>query len=132
MYPDLSQKDFEECQERHESVDLLLSSEKFEKRVKTTYRIVLSTLFVTICGIIAIWVLVSTYFSPSSSRPCSNPVVRREWRQLNTSEKSNYISAVKCLQTYSSITTGVGRLSDDFPWVHRRMNQYSKFIVVVE
>lgn len=54
-------------------------------------------------------------------RHCTELAIRREWRQLNDTERASYISAVKCLQTHPSKTTSVGRRSDDFPWLHRQM-----------
>lgn len=59
-------------------------------------------------------------------RSCSSPEIRREWRQLKDREKWDYISAVKCLHELPSRITGEGHLSDDFPWIHKRIGEISK------
>ncbi|KZZ99247.1 putative domain, di-copper centre [Beauveria brongniartii RCEF 3172] len=60
--------------------------------------------------------------APRHSRhACTSLSLRREWRQLNSTEKTAYIVAVKCLQEFPSELTGIGRRSDDFPWVHRHV-----------
>ncbi|TQV93218.1 ABC multidrug transporter [Cordyceps javanica] len=76
-------------------------------------------------SIVASCIVIGTIaLSASSSHPaarCKSPPLRREWRQLDTTEKSRYIEAVKCLQTFPSELTGIGRRSDDFPWLHRHV-----------
>lgn len=122
MYTRLPENDVEESQQSPECLDLIQSSWNVKKCIKTTRIVLLSSLLVATCGLVAILMISANL----PSRSCSNPTVRKEWRQLNASEKSNYISAVKCLQKHPSKTTGVGRLSDDFPWLHRRVNKYSR------
>ncbi|KAE9375970.1 Di-copper centre-containing protein [Stipitochalara longipes BDJ] len=60
-----------------------------------------------------------------SNDKCLNPSHRREWRQLSRDQKAKYISAVKCLHELPSKVTGNGRLSDDFPWVHRHIGSFT-------
>lgn len=87
----------------------------------------ISALFVTTVIILAIIVL--AFLSTASKDPrqaCVSPAVRREWRQLNNTEKKTYIDAVKCLQTFPSQLTGIGRRSDDFPWLHRHIAKSSE------
>jgi hypothetical protein len=62
-------------------------------------------------------------FNPQPS-PCTEPVLRREWRQLARSEQASYIEAVKCLNKLPSKMYSHGRLSDDFPWSHRLIEHY--------
>lgn len=63
-----------------------------------------------------------------SGQPCASPSLRQEWRQLNSTEKTAYIDTVKCLQGFPSNLTGIGRRSDDFPWVHRHVATSSKSV----
>ncbi|KAK3360539.1 putative tyrosinase [Lasiosphaeria hispida] len=53
--------------------------------------------------------------------PCVSPEKRIEWREMNRTEQQDYIAAVKCLQSFPAKLYPVGRLSDDFPWVHRHV-----------
>lgn len=65
---------------------------------------------------------------------CSHPPAREEWRTLSDERKDAYISAVKCLHEVPSSIRGrrglaegqMGRLTDDFPWVHIEMSGTSK------
>ncbi|KAI9930255.1 hypothetical protein ASPWEDRAFT_100809 [Aspergillus wentii DTO 134E9] len=50
---------------------------------------------------------------------CKTPSQRQEWRQLNATEKTGYIDAVKCLHSQPSARHPYGQLSDDFPWAYR-------------
>lgn len=61
-----------------------------------------------------------------SFRKCTKPAIRREWRQLSTSEKFDYITAVKCLHEIPSQLNSLGKLSDDFSWVHIKIGSYCK------
>ena len=56
---------------------------------------------------------------------CENPHVRLEWRTLSTSQKLDYINAVKCLQSKSSDLDIGGSLYDDFPYTHRAVGYIS-------
>ncbi|KAF3916223.1 Tyrosinase [Arthrobotrys entomopaga] len=54
---------------------------------------------------------------------CKNPLIRKEWRSLSTSEKLSYISAVQCLgdKRRSKSISGIPGLQtryDDFQGVH--------------
>ena len=57
---------------------------------------------------------------------CKYPRVRREWRTFSTSQKINYINAVKCLQHQPSDIDIGGSLLDDFPYTHRAVGHMSK------
>ncbi|KAF8053885.1 hypothetical protein FPV67DRAFT_1443039 [Lyophyllum atratum] len=64
------------------------------------------------------------FHQKGGKKQCKNPIVRKEWRQLSTSEKKRYISAVQCLGAKPAITTSIiqGAQSryDDFQGVHSR------------
>jgi hypothetical protein len=53
-----------------------------------------------------------------SSRICTSPPIRREWRSLMPSERASYIRAVQCLIDTPSTLKGQGSLYDDFVYVH--------------
>lgn len=55
-----------------------------------------------------------------ASTTCTDPVIRREWRDLRDTEKSDYIEAVQCLRSSSSRLGLNQTLYDDFPYVHSR------------
>lgn len=57
---------------------------------------------------------------------CKNPSQRQEWRQLNATEKTGYIDAVKCLHSQPSSRHPYGQLSDDFPWAYRSNAHFGK------
>lgn len=65
---------------------------------------------------------------------CKNPIKRKEWRQLTTTEKSSYIQAVKCLMKkpsiYGSGTDIPGAVSryDDFHGVHISQTMQIHFV----
>jgi hypothetical protein len=65
-------------------------------------------------------------FNPQPSL-CTEPVLRREWRQLARSEQVEYIKAVQCLNRLPSKMGSQGRLSDDFPWSHRLNEHYGQY-----
>lgn len=56
---------------------------------------------------------------------CTNPVIRREWRDLSDVEKSEYIDAVQCLRSLPSRLGLNQTLYDDFPYVHSRNGEAS-------
>ena len=63
---------------------------------------------------------------PLALTACTDPVIRREWRDLSDAEKSDYISAVQCLRSSPS-RLGVNQtLYDDFPYVHSRNGEACK------
>ena len=51
---------------------------------------------------------------------CTDPVIRREWRDLSDVEKGDYIAAVQCLRNSPSRLGLNQTLYDDFPYVHSR------------
>lgn len=55
-----------------------------------------------------------------TSTACTNPAIRREWRNLSDSEKGDYIAAVQCLRNSPSRLRLNQTLYDDFPYVHSR------------
>ena len=52
---------------------------------------------------------------------CRDPPKRKEWRQLDGSEKRAYIDAVKCLHHKPSGLGLNGTLHDDFAYIHRNV-----------
>ena len=50
---------------------------------------------------------------------CLQPSIRREWRTLDMSDRTSYISAVQCLTSQPSMIRDNGTAYDDFPWVHQ-------------
>ena len=63
-----------------------------------------------------------------SSKGCTNPAIRREWRTLSQDQRDNFHSAVKCLQDKPSALNVVESktLFDDFSYVHYTINTTSK------
>lgn len=55
-----------------------------------------------------------------TSTACTDPVIRREWRNLSDVEKGDYIAAVQCLRNSPSRLGLNQTLYDDFPYVHSR------------
>jgi hypothetical protein len=50
--------------------------------------------------------------------PGTNPIVRKEWRQLNEAEKLNYVESVQCLgKSPSKLGLNTTRY-EDFVWFH--------------
>ena len=64
--------------------------------------------------------------SSKNSKSCTEPRIRREWRSLSKAEKSNYLSAVKCLAETPSRLRSNGTVYDDFPWAHSHVAHISK------
>ncbi|KAH9909712.1 putative tyrosinase [Xylariomycetidae sp. FL2044] len=52
------------------------------------------------------------------------PDVRREWRELSSVERLEYLRAVKCLSSIPS-TVCNGTLHDEFAYIHRKIGDYS-------
>ncbi|KAK6596644.1 hypothetical protein H4I96_09296 [Botrytis cinerea] len=61
----------------------------------------------------------------NQSLSCRNPIVRREWRTLGTTERQIYLKAVQCLWEQPSRIGLNHSLYEDFPWVHSRMGNFS-------
>ena len=58
---------------------------------------------------------------------CINPPKRVEWRELSAVDQKGYIDAVLCLKTKPSrIGLKKSTLYDDFPYVHFKLNDWSK------
>ena len=64
--------------------------------------------------------------SSTSINTCLRPTIRRAWRSLSRSEKTDYIIAVKCLTKTSSITPVSGTAHDEFAYVHSKIGSYCK------
>lgn len=61
--------------------------------------------------------LISKLNQAQNSR-CQAPSIRREWRSLSSDEKTDYISAVRCLLSKPSKVTAGTSLYHDFPRLH--------------
>ncbi|KDN40577.1 hypothetical protein RSAG8_08049, partial [Rhizoctonia solani AG-8 WAC10335] len=61
---------------------------------------------------------------------CSNPAVRKEWRDLDSTVQQSYISAVKCLATKPArVNNNTGAtLYDDFATVHMMLSHQIHFV----
>lgn len=68
--------------------------------------------------------------SQETYSPCVSPEKRMEWRDMNRTEQVDYIEAVKCLQQFPARLFNIGRLSDDFPWLHRHVAKESKCLCI--
>lgn len=77
----------------------------------------LPTLFITVAVVIN-----SVLCTPTYNCGCTKPLIRKEWRTLNTEEKHKYIDAVKCLASKPSQTgniyEGAKSRFDDFQVTH--------------
>lgn len=102
------------------------SSEKFEWRctwlrpssfgfTTVLFLVGLTSLIAIPLGYLAITSL------PKSTTKCDTPLIRREWRSLDTEERHNYIQAVQCLQDLPSELAGRGSLYDDLVYVHMQI-----------
>ncbi|KAI8625267.1 hypothetical protein F5Y19DRAFT_467210 [Xylariaceae sp. FL1651] len=70
-------------------------------------------------GFIAVFLIQPSSFSSPIVNSCTKPSVRREWRSLNTLERQEYLSAVKCLYNTTSELVGNAHEHAEFlPW-HR-------------
>ncbi|KAI1294305.1 hypothetical protein F5Y03DRAFT_410919 [Xylaria venustula] len=83
-------------------------------------------------GLITVLLIPFSSATSSSEHTCVDPPTRREWRSLNTHEREEYLSAVKCLYNTSSELVGQGSIIDDFTWVHVRAvktsHEYAEFL----
>ena len=61
-----------------------------------------------------------------TSKRCTTPAVRREWRDLSKDEKADYIKAVKCLSSIPSRLGLNGSLHDDFAYIHSKDGSHCK------
>ena len=97
--------------------------------VTSTHRRTILHLSLALCAIVlcvglgfgsGILVKQKVDFESLALRPCMDPVIRREWRDLNDAEKGEYIAAVQCLRRSPSRLGLNQTLYDDFPYVHSR------------
>ncbi|KAL8393821.1 hypothetical protein RB595_003539 [Gaeumannomyces hyphopodioides] len=63
---------------------------------------------------------------------CTSPEVRKEWREMSTEEKAEYIRAAKCLrelpkQKYADVAAVTTRM-DDLVWTHFSLNLDIHFV----
>lgn len=66
------------------------------------------------------------FHSPETDK-CENPVLRMEWRTLDTSEKATYIRAVQCLMNYPSANHAQTSFYDDMVLAHARTGSFSHY-----
>jgi len=100
-------------------------SSKSRTQKRTRY-VIASTIFVSLILLAIAMVYNSSSFSSEKYPRCLNPEKRLEWRDMNTTEQTEYIEAVKCLQQFPAQLFNIGRLSDDFPWLHRHVARESE------
>ncbi|KAK8073633.1 Tyrosinase-like protein orsC [Apiospora phragmitis] len=71
--------------------------------------------------------------NPTKDVACQQPLIRREWRTLSTSERQGFISTVRCLQSKpgqtSDIFDGVKSRYDDFLALHITQTDYVHWVV---
>ena len=78
-----------------------------------------------------LWALNGTLFKSSSNDDvCQQPAVRQEWRTLSSSERLEYIRAVRCLSSIPS-TLCNGSLHDEFAYIHRNVGEYCTYQHVI-
>ncbi|KAH7311208.1 monooxygenase [Stachybotrys elegans] len=70
--------------------------------------------------------------SPMSPRSCSDPEVRKEWRELSKDEKAEYLRAAVCVRNlprkaYTNIEALTSRL-DDLVYTHNSLNLDIHFV----
>lgn len=68
-------------------------------------------------------VLTFASLASTLTSPCTNPIVRKEWRTLQPAEKKSYLDAVNCILTQPSLTpafnnSGVKSRYDDLLYTH--------------
>lgn len=64
----------------------------------------------------------------ASSKTCKEPPIRREWRSLTLSERTDFFQAVNCLSTKPSHWGLNGTLYDDFALLHGRIGSWCQCI----
>ncbi|OHW96413.1 tyrosinase central domain-containing protein [Colletotrichum incanum] len=83
-------------------------------------------------SLVAAPIVTATAIPQAEGSECINPVVRKEWRQLTTTEKDDYIQAAVCLRRlpkkkYADIDAVVTRL-DDLVYTHQRLTRKIHFV----
>ncbi|KAM0268960.1 hypothetical protein ACHAPA_004560 [Fusarium lateritium] len=68
---------------------------------------------ILVVGVIILW-----QTSRKAAPSCMDPVKRKEWRELNTTEKHDYINAVICLTEKESLFEPGSSRYDDFAYMH--------------
>ncbi|KAH7304025.1 hypothetical protein B0I35DRAFT_363867 [Stachybotrys elegans] len=76
--------------------------------------------------------LVAARVVPASNGSCTNPVVRKEWRELTDGEKAEYIRAAVCLrglpsEKYAEIEAVTTRM-DELVWTHSTLQPQIHFV----
>lgn len=114
--------DFEFDDDRRDEKPQPLVNSAQRSRVFRLSLALCAAIFCTVLGFCGgILVKQTIHFKPSlASITCTNPVIRREWRDLSDAEKSDYIGAVQCLRSSPSRLGLNQTLYDDFPYVHSR------------
>ena len=112
---------------QHESdADNICAEPLLEKAEISTPVIRLRRRLVAVMSAFFIFVFVPLTFWPSRSHDqgfCQQLAVRREWRTLSSSERLEYLRAVKCLSSISSSVCN-GTLHDEFAYIHRQIGEY--------
>ncbi len=105
------------------------ADENLQHLVNSTHRRRITHLSLALCAAVlcvvlgfggGILVKQQTDANSQAAMACSNPVIRREWRELSDAEKNDYIAAVQCLRSSPSKLGLNQTLYDDFPYVHSR------------
>lgn len=114
-------------------VDLEFDDEKADESPRSlvtnahgprAFRLPLALCIGILCMILGLGAVVLFQHKGDSRAPastaCTNPTIRREWRDLSDTEKGDYIQAVQCLRSSPSRLGLNQTLYDDFPYVHSR------------
>jgi tyrosinase len=74
---------------------------------------------------LSLWILRGEIQKSKTHGVCQQPAVRREWRTLSTTERFQYLRAVKCLSSIPS-TISKGTLHDEFAYIHQQVGDYCR------
>lgn len=92
----------------------------------------LSTFVVAVAATIATFASAAPARHEERSTQCSNPLVRKEWRQLNVLEKSNYLLSMKCMtlkpSKLKSIFPAAKTRWDDFISIHQAVTPQIHYV----
>lgn len=64
--------------------------------------------------------------SEPSQHQCTDPGLRREWRDLSLTEQQDYIKAVQCFSNLPNPYRSNGTLYDEFSRVHRSVGSFCR------
>ncbi|KAK0615237.1 hypothetical protein B0T17DRAFT_381458 [Bombardia bombarda] len=97
--------------------------DRISKPLRPLGRLPVACLLIVAILIALLWVydeLDNTFNKTPKSRPCKNITVRREWRSLDPSEKTNFVNAIHCIaKTPSSWEQNRNTtIYDDFAILH--------------